>query len=223
MFDVALFEFENVLFETAAPRREALRRALGDDGVLLPEDAEPHAGCTVRDSVVAAGGWALPDDTAVELAALRAERYFAEHAAAGLSLAPGALALVHALAGRARLAIVSRSGRRDIDHALSLAGLDHAFTCVVGAEDAAAPKPASAPYETAIARLGRRAAVCRDRAIAFEDALPGIESARAAGVRCIAVGDIAAHHALHADAFLPSLAELTMDGLRSLATPERAR
>jgi sugar-phosphatase len=223
MFDVALFEFEGVLFETAVARRESLRRALADDGVLLPADAERYTGLPVHDAVVAAGGAGLCDDTAVALAVLRAERYFAEATAAGVSLAPGARELVHSLLGRVRLGIVSRASRRDIDRALSLAGLDFAFSLVVGAEDSSAPKPAPAPFETAIARLARRAPVSRDQVIAFEDARPGILSARAAGLRCIAVGSLGAHDALDADAFVPALTALTVAEIESLVAPERVR
>jgi HAD superfamily hydrolase (TIGR01509 family) len=223
MFDVALFELEGVLFDTAAARRDALRRALADDGLLLPADPTRYAGLSVRDAVLAVAGDRLPDDTAVDLAVLRAERHFDERIAGGLSLAPGAVDLVHALVGRMRLGVVTRAGRREAGRALSLAGLDFAFACVVAAEDAAAPKPAAAPYETAIARLARRAPVLRDRVVTLEDALPGIRAARAAGLRCIAVGALPAHDALHADAYVPTLADLTPAELVSLVTPERVR
>ena len=79
MFDVALFEFEGVLFETAVARRESLRRALADGGLLLPADAERYTGRSVHDAVV--GGRrrrAATTTPRVELAVLRAERYFAE-------------------------------------------------------------------------------------------------------------------------------------------------
>jgi HAD superfamily hydrolase (TIGR01509 family) len=223
MFDVALFEFEGVLFDTAAARRDALRRALADDGLPLPADSTRCAGLPVHDAVLAAAGGRLPDDTAVELAVLRAGRYFDECAAGGLALAPGAVELVHALVGRVRLGVVTRASRREADRALSLAGLDFAFACIVAAEDAVAPKPAPAPYEAAIARLGRRAPVVRDRVVALEDALPGIRSARAAGLRCIAVGGLPVHDALHADAYVPTLAALTPAELQTLVTPERVR
>ena len=38
MFDVALFEFEGVLFETTVARRESLRRALADADVAALAD-----------------------------------------------------------------------------------------------------------------------------------------------------------------------------------------
>ena len=63
----------------------------------------------------------------------------------------------------------------------------------------------------------------RDRVLAFEDARPGIVSARAAGLRCIAVGALGAHDALLADAYVPTLSELTRAELATLATPERVR
>jgi beta-phosphoglucomutase-like phosphatase (HAD superfamily) len=53
--------------------------------------------------------------------------------------------------------------------------------------------------------------------VALEDGLPGIQSARAAGIICVVVGDVPAHVALEADGFLPALARLTPESLHAVA------
>ena len=195
---VLLLEFEGVLVDTRAIRRAALARALTDEGAAL-DDAELDAldeRCTAlptRDAVrcgaatAGAGGRAL-DETALELATLRAERYFAELLGKGVSLAPGARELVEDAAGGARLALVTRASRREVEFVLGLAGLDAAFEVVVAAEDVAAPKPSPEGYRRALERLARRRPLSPADALALEDSARGVRAARAAGVRVIAVG-----------------------------------
>ncbi|NUQ13132.1 MAG: HAD family phosphatase, partial [Gemmatimonadaceae bacterium] len=84
----------------------------------------------------------------------------------------------------------------------------------------AAPKPSPEPYRLALARVQRaRARVVRGTVVAIEDGRPGILSARAAGVACVAVGDVPAHVALEADGYVPSIAGLTAERLLSLVAP----
>jgi hypothetical protein len=106
---------------------------------------------------------------------------------------------------------------------LSLARVEHLFTCVVAAEDAA-PKPSPEPYRLALARLQRaRARVVRGTVVAVEDGLPGIRSARAAGLATVVVGDVPAHVALEADGYVASIAGLTAESLLSLVAPRIGR
>ena len=119
----------------------------------------------------------------------------------------------------ARLGIVSRASRQEIALVLSLARLEHAFTCVIGVEDAFPPKPSPAPYAAALARLAKsRAPTPKAGVIALEESWQGIRSARAAGIRTIAVGNLPAHVAIEADAFLPSLRGATGAVLMSLVS-----
>ena len=59
--------------------------------------------------------------------------------------------------------------------------------------------------------------------IALEDGTAGIRAARAAGVRCIAVGPIPAHIAIEADAYVTSLAGQTARSLDLLSRPGQER
>ena len=102
---------------------------------------------------------------------------------------------------------------------LSLARVEHLFTCVVAAEDAS-PKPSPEPYRLALSRLQRaRARVVRGTAVAVEDGLPGVRSARSAGLATVVVGEVPAHVAIEADGYVTSIAGLTADALLSLVAP----
>ena len=216
-----LVEFEGVVVHTHAARRDALARALRDDGVVLG-DAQYDACCAGRDvasAVRAAARLAARplDETALDLAALRAERHFAEAIGKGVTLAPGARDFLEDAAGRARLGVVTRASRREVEFVLALASLDALFECVIAAGDAES-KPSPAPYERAIARLSRRRPLRPADALALEDSPLGARAARAAGVPCVVVGaelDTASALAV-ADAAVASLEGETLASLAAL-------
>ena len=226
MLQAALFELEGVLVDTLATRREALCRALADDGVhLTPERFDAWcAGLPVAHAVAEAvrrlaaeqPSAAVLDDTARDLVALRAGRAAAGRFATGASLAPGVRATLDVLAGSLRLALVTRAGRGEVDTVLALSGLEAHFSCVVTADDVRTPKPAPDAYRRALGRLARHG-VTPSGTVAFEDASPGVVAARAAGVRVVRVAPASdARSPDGADARLPSIAGLTPRSLAAL-------
>jgi HAD superfamily hydrolase (TIGR01509 family) len=122
---------------------------------------------------------------------------------------PGAVALVRRLARHAKLAVVSGASRKEVLDALDGIGIRDLFSVIVGAEDYAHGKPSPEPYLEGLSRLG----VGARRAIVFEDATPGIQAARAAGLRVIAVraGNFAGYDLSEADVVVDSLDEVGDD------------
>jgi len=125
----------------------------------------------------------------------------------------GAREAVERLAARWPLGLASSSNRELIDLALDLLGVEHLFTATVSSEEVARGKPAPDVYLEAARRLG----VDPTTAAAVEDSHNGILSAKAAGMRVIAIpnahfppdGDALAA----ADVVLDSLAELTAEAV----------
>jgi HAD superfamily hydrolase (TIGR01509 family) len=125
-----------------------------------------------------------------------------------LPLIEGAREAVARMAARWRLGVASSSNRPLIDAVLDLAGLADSFTATVSSEEVPRGKPAPDVYLEAAARLGVDPTSCA----AIEDSHSGIRSAKAAGMRVIAVpnpsfppGDEAL---AEADVVLDSLADL---------------
>jgi beta-phosphoglucomutase-like phosphatase (HAD superfamily) len=216
MLDAVLMEFDGVLADTGAARREAITTVFGEEGVFLSE-TEYRGTCAGRSTADAVRGVIAlrsltMDETATELLALRVERAFSSHLSKGLVLVDGAQQLVERLAASVRLGVVSRASRRDIEFIVSLAQLEHAFSCIIGAEDAYPPKPSPAPYLAALRRLERKRSMpAHGVIVALEDAQDGIRSAAAAGLRCVAIGEVPAHVAMEADAIVPSIIGLDAD------------
>ena len=213
-----LLELEGVVVRTHALRRDALRGALAEDGVALSSVAFDDLchGMPVRAAVRACyTSEDVPvDETGIDLAVMRAEKAFAASLATGATLVDGAVEGLTSLHARARLGIVARANRREVELMLSLAELTWLFELVVTSDDVPlAPKPAADPYARALARLARRRAIDPRRVMALEDGRDGIRSARAAGLRCLAAGEMPAFRALEADGYLPSLRGVTLESL----------
>jgi len=125
-----------------------------------------------------------------------------------LPLIDGAREAVVRLAARWPLGVASSSNRPLIDAVLELSGLAQFFQATVSSEEVAGGKPAPDVYLEAAARLGVEPARCA----AIEDSHSGIRSARAAGMRVIAIPNASFppdEEALaEADVVLASLAEL---------------
>ena len=222
MVQAVLLEFEGVIADTRDARRASLLESVREEGVALTDDeyTEHCAALPVRDAVRAALALRprVVDETTIEITALKAERRFSGLIETGVSLCEGARAFVDAVHGHARLGIVSRAARREIDPVLALAGIEHAFEFVIADDDAFAPKPSPAAYLGAIERLTRRRAFAVKNVIALEDGAVGIRAAKAAGLRCAVVGSLPVHLALDADALLPSLAGQTLASIDALTS-----
>jgi HAD superfamily hydrolase (TIGR01509 family) len=107
-----------------------------------------------------------------------AERY-RDH----LPLLPGAVEAVERIAARWPLAVASSSNRPLIDLVLELAGLAACFRVTVSSEEVERGKPAPDVYLEA----ARRLEVAPERCAAVEDSESGIRSAKAAGMRVVAI------------------------------------
>jgi HAD superfamily hydrolase (TIGR01509 family) len=128
-----------------------------------------------------------------------------------LPLIPGAAEAVERLAARWPLGLASSSNRRLIDLALDHSGLARHFAATVSSEEVARGKPAPDVYLEAARLLGARPEACT----AVEDSEAGITSARAAGMRVLAVpnphfppGDVQLGQA---DVVLGGVGELTAE------------
>ena len=92
---------------------------------------------------------------------------------------PGVVALVGALRGRARLAVVSGTWRPNVHAILDASGLADAFNLIVAKEDVARRKPDPEAYILALKKLRLSA----QSTAAIEDSPSGLSAARAAGIR----------------------------------------
>jgi HAD superfamily hydrolase (TIGR01509 family) len=119
-----------------------------------------------------------PSDISAEVVRRMEEMYRHE-----LPLMKGAVHAVDRLAGRWPLAVASSSNRRLIDVVLDMAGLARRFAVTIASEEVSRGKPAPDVY----LKAARWLHVDPMRCVAVEDSQNGFLSAKAAGMRVIAV------------------------------------
>ncbi len=100
-----------------------------------------------------------------------------------LPLVPGAAKILHTLARRYQLAVVTTRGHRDAAAFLEQHNLTHLFKMVVTRESTRRLKPHPAPIRFAAQKLGRLPSRC----IMVGDTTADVRSARAAGAWAVAV------------------------------------
>lgn len=156
----------------------------------------------------------FPDGEVVRIATAKEERYRALALAGSVEPLPGVRAwLARLRADGWRQAIASSAPHLNIAAITEALGFDGAFDAVVGDEDVRHGKPDPEVYLTAAARLG----VAPARCVVVEDATAGVEGARRAGMRSIAVGPDHADHG--ADLAVATLDLLPADAFNRLVAP----
>jgi len=119
-----------------------------------------------------------PQEIDAEVVRRMRERYAQE-----LPLVDGGVEAVRRLAADFRLGLASSSNRPLIDAVLERAGIAGLFEATVSSEEVERGKPAPDVYLEAARRLG----VAPERCVAIEDSANGIRSAKAAGMRVVAI------------------------------------
>ncbi|HUR33357.1 MAG TPA: HAD family phosphatase [Vicinamibacterales bacterium] len=219
MIRAVVFDFDGVIANSEPLHFRAYRDVLADRGLALSEAAyyEHYLGYDdigAFHAIAADAGTAFSDETIAELVARKATRLEALETD-GSVLFPGAREAIARIAAAWPVAIASGALKAEILRVLDHESLRGHFPVVVGAEDTPASKPDPAPYLHAIELLaaivpGLAPAEC----VAIEDSRWGLLSARAAGLRTVAIthtypsaalADVADAVIDHLDRFTPAL------------------
>jgi beta-phosphoglucomutase len=146
--------------------------------------------------------WLGADHPAVgEVIEKRTERY-RERVADGSSVPDEAREAVRYAAERVPVGVVSGAARAEIEPVLAASGLAEHVSFVVAAEDVERGKPHPDGYERAVALLD----VQPSDVLVFEDTEAGVQAAKAAGTRAIAVlGTLAPERLAAADEIIPAV------------------
>jgi HAD superfamily hydrolase (TIGR01509 family) len=203
-----VFDLDGVLLDSEQVWDQARRALAAERGARWHDDASrdmmgmssPEWSRYMHDMI---GLEDAPEEISAEVVRRLAAIYREE-----LPLLDGAPEAVERLASRWPLAVASSSNRELIDLVLELSGLEPFFRTTVSSEEVARGKPAPDVYLEAARRLG----VPAERCAAVEDSENGIRSAKAAGMRVLAIPNRefppAGDALSEADVVLDSLSEL---------------
>lgn len=178
VYEAILFDFDGVLADSEPVHYACWREVLAPLGIALDwETYSDHCiGLADYTMLEFLGARATPPVLAetLWLEYSRKNRLFIERMSANPPFPPQTRQLIQDLSGY-KLAVVSSSGRTEIEPVLEAAGLRSFFAAAVCREDVQRPKPAPDPYLLAARRLGV------SKALVVEDSGTGVESGHAAG------------------------------------------
>jgi beta-phosphoglucomutase len=158
------------------------------------------------------------DDRQADALGEHKEELYRDAARSGVEPLPGVRALLEDLRRAGfRQAVGSSAPRANLDLILELTRTRPYFAAVVSSEDTQRGKPDPQVFQVAAARLG----LAYDRCVVLEDAVAGVEAARAGGMKCVAVTFVGHHPEANlrragADLVVRSLEEVSAQTLRQL-------
>jgi HAD superfamily hydrolase (TIGR01509 family) len=200
-----VFDLDGVIVDSEPYSMQALRDVLREYGIEpSAEELRRSFGRRVRDDLAAYfARYGVRAD--LEAAVARKQARYYELAAGHLRPFPGVLPLLDRLRQRGyRLGLASSGDRRKVAFSLQALHLDGCFDSVVTGDDVTHSKPHPEIYRLAAQRLGVAPGAC----VAIEDAPTGVQAAKRAGLRCIAVSNsVPRHHLQAADLVVASLEE----------------
>jgi beta-phosphoglucomutase len=211
-----VFDFDGVIANSEPLHFQAFRDVLAGEGMTLSEHDyyERYLGYDDVGVFRALGLAAARIEDLVKAKAVRMETLERDSSI----LFPGAAAAIKRLAASVPLAIASGAIGPEIRRVLVREGLAQFFVAIVSADDAPNGKPSPDPYLRAVAKLdpacgGRLTA---RECVAIEDSHWGLESARTAGLRTVAIGHTYDVRELSADLVLQTLDDLDIGSLESI-------
>jgi len=225
MIKAILFDFNGVIIDDEAIQMKAYQEVLRGHEIDLTEEWYMSAlGMDDRTFVKAMFERAkkpLTDSIvdAVQQAKTELHRQMIEE----LPLFPGVLTFLKATAREFQLGLVSMANKAEVGYVFERANLTPLFSVIVTAEDASACKPSPECYLAGLLKLNekrqqeRQLPLLTSECLAIEDSPPGIQAARAAGMRTLGITNTVSADALRAagaDVVTASLADWTVDAVK---------
>jgi HAD superfamily hydrolase (TIGR01509 family) len=186
-YDAILFDFDGVLVDSEPVHHQVWTEVLTPYGIELPWDVY-QARCIgvsdkamIRELCEISGRPEVFEELWNEYP--RKKAIFRERMVADPPMPAATIELLAGLAAERRLALVTSSGRTEVQPVLERTGVHGHFSAFVFGEDVARLKPDPEPYQKAAALLGAR------RPLVVEDSEAGVASGRAAGFDVVRIPD----------------------------------
>lgn len=216
-----VFDFDGVITDTEPVHMEAWLSVLENLGISFDEEEYRlnYLGLNDRDFLDAVGrihGRHFDDAEKADLIGQKSEGALRmlEH---DIPLLPGVREFVEEEASRGRLlAICSGANRGEIEYILRRLKWRDLFDPIIASDSVVRGKPDPEGYIRALEGLQKKAKdlLLPENIVAIEDSPKGVAAAKAAGMRCVAVGlGFAPEELAQADGIFPSLAEVDLKAL----------
>jgi beta-phosphoglucomutase len=228
MIQAILFDFNGVIINDERIHLKAYREVLLGEGVALT-DEDYFASLGMDDAAFVRAAYARAgrplNEEKMRAVVMREHELHREYIKDDLPVPSGVVTFIKAAARHYQLSIVSMAERSEIDHVMELADLDGLFSVIVSAEPGLKHKPAPDCYQRALELLNEKRRAARElpflshECLVIEDAPPGIQAAREAGMRTIGVTTTVSERRLRgaqADIVTPNLGDWNIDAVHHL-------
>lgn len=231
MIRAIIFDFNGVIADDETPHLHCFQQALAEHG--LPLTKEDYYGAYLgMDERTCAAALLTTRDGVCDRDRLRtimdrkATLFREQTAIHKPPLFPGVVEFVKRAAPQYRLAIATGGRREQIDQALRDTAIERDFLVIVSADVVATGKPDPAIYQATLKRLNaadpRPPLITAAQCLVVEDSLAGIRSAKAAGMRVLALATTYPPEQLtEADLVLPNLERLLPESIASRLSANR--
>jgi phosphoglycolate phosphatase/beta-phosphoglucomutase len=226
MIQAIFFDFNGVIIDDETIQMKAYQEILSGHEVPLTE--ELYFGALGMDdktfvqSMFAHAKKPLSDPVLTEVLSAKTDlhRQMIEDE---LPLFPGVLTFLKAASRVFQLGLVSMANLVEVSYVFQRANLTPLFSIVITAEDASVCKPAPDCYLAGLRKLNelrqreRMLPLLASECLAIEDSPPGIQSARAAGMKTLGVTNTVSDEELRAagaDVVTKSLADWTVEAVK---------
>ena len=224
-----IFDFDGVLADSEPVHLHVFQTVLDQIGITLTAEEyyAKYLGYSDRDAFIHVLRVRGHDVGEAELAALlETETGLFPQAIGEHALYAGAAACVARIGAAVPIAIASGALRHEIELILDRSGLREQFPLIVAAGETPRSKPAPDPYARAFELLCERSTLGSDvvaaDVVAIEDSEWGLQSARGAGLRTMAVlTSYTREHLPSAEDVVPSIADVTIERLEQLVARGR--
>jgi HAD superfamily hydrolase (TIGR01509 family) len=210
-----IFDFNGVIVDDEPLHLELFRKVLLEEGIFLSDEEyhEKYLGYDDRGcfTAVLCDNSRTPDaasDLFIHELIERKAEYYRQAIQKRMLLFPGVVELVRRSAKQFPLAIASGALRSEIEFVLERGAIRDCFQVIIAAEDVSECKPDPEGYLKALAQLNAtlNAEIQAYECLVIEDSIAGIEAAKEAGMRCLAVTNSYQAEELNAaDAIVKSL------------------
>jgi beta-phosphoglucomutase len=222
-----IFDFDGVIADTEPLHFFSFRQTLAEIDISLTESDyyANYLGYDDRGCFIAAltAHQHLTDPATLAQLMQRKAHAYLESVKNHLVIFPGVREFVRESATAYPLAIASGALRHEIEMILEQAGLRKEFLHITSAEDVTRGKPDPQPFLHALNGLNRQRpeqAITAGSCLVIEDSIPGIRSAKTAGMKVLAVANTHTIQDLHdAHSVVQNLSQVRLSELRERLWP----
>ena len=226
MLKAIIFDCDGVIADTEPLHLAALQKTLAEENITLTEENYYRHYLALDDR----GGFTrafsenerlLTREKLAELITRKAS-HIEPAMRSHLRLFPGVAEFIRASAAHYPLAVASGALRHEIEMVLEYGRIQDCFSIVVSAEDVERGKPDPESFIKALALINERNAQSMSprECLVIEDSIHGIQAARAAGMKCLAVTNSYPKEKLsEADCVVSDLAGFSLEQAEKLFPP----